>query len=112
MQIEKYNVFTGTDNVIELTLTEDGIALGDHTAITRMLLEIGVSDTLLSAAPHTILDSDVSSALFDFTNLTYVGLVLGEAGLAVGRHIARMKIFTVAYPNGAAWKPLLELHVA
>ena len=111
MQTVSHNVFTGADNEIKLTLTEDEAAMADHTVITRMTLVIGPGDTLLSAAPYTTLDSDVTAALFDLTNTGYVALLLGNAGLAPGRHIARMKIYSANYPNGADWMPLLELRV-
>ena len=111
METVSYDVFTGADNQIRLSLTEDGTPMVDHTVITRMVLSIGPGDTLLSAAPHTEIDSSVDAGYFDLTQAAYVALILGAAGLAAGRHIARMTIYTSTYPNGAAWLPLLELRV-
>ena len=110
MSLETYTVFNGANNAIQLALTDDGTTL-DHTTLTRMVLEVGVGDTLLSADPHTSIDSDVNAAYFDFTNAGYVGLLLGAAGLAVGRHFVRMTVYNAAHPTGVKWEPMLELRV-
>lgn len=109
MALDSRVAYTGRDNEIHLTLLEDGASFGDHTQITRAVLEFGGGQTFMSPSPYLTLDSSVDSSYFDFTDATTLILKLGAATIAKGRHNVRLTVYTALLPNGATWEPMLDL---
>ena len=86
------NVYSGSDNLIILSLTVDNIPI-IHTLITRCKLQVGA----------TLLDSDETPEYFDFTNPEKLILLLGEADIAPGRYSAQLFVYDPSHLNGQFW---------
>jgi hypothetical protein len=95
-------IYTGTDNTIELQLTEDGVPISDHTLIVAASVEIIGWGTITSAA---------EPLAFNFNNVDRLILKLGNAGIPTGRHWMRLAIVTAAAPNGIVWQPDVKVRV-
>lgn len=102
MSSVEQTVYTGKDNSVDLQLTEDGVAIPDHSVITGMTLSIeGVADITHTDHP----------TYFDFTYADRVILMLGQAGIPAGIHWMQMTVITQAAPNGIVWQPKVKLRV-
>ena len=109
MPLSSEVVYNGSDNPIALRFKVNGAVLADHSSITRVILELGKGDTILSADPYMTIDSSVDPDLFDLTEPAETLLALGAAGLSKGRHLASITIFLPAYPGGLSYGTVLEI---
>ena len=105
MSLVKEMVYLGRDNQIDLVLLEDGSSIGDHTSITRAVLQFGRGDSLLAPDPFLEIDSSSDPAYFDFTDAAKLILKLGAASRPKGRHRVKLVIYTATLTNGAEWEP-------
>lgn len=105
-------VYKGEDNTIGLQLAVDGVAIPDHTVITRCVLELGKGKTLLSPDPYMTVDSDIDSAYFDLTDTTKLVLKLGGSDISKGRHITSLTIYLPTYSGGLSFGPALDIRVS
>lgn len=86
------SIYIGRDNTIELALSVDGVDL-NHTGIVRCQVKIG----------STMIDSDVTPELFDFTHADRLVLMFGDAGLNEGECTAKLYVFDANNQHGLYW---------
>ena len=91
MRIEE-TVYLARDNVVELALTSDGVAI-THNELTRCQVMVGL----------VLIDSAVSPLLFDLSNVDRLILKFGAAALTAGRYSARLTVFDSTHTNGLVW---------
>jgi hypothetical protein len=96
------HVTQGETTVSRLRLTEDGVAVPDHTSVTRAILDVEGVLTM---------DSADDPGHFDLTEPAYLGVVLGTLPLQPGVYWATLTVFSALHPTGIAWRPLLRLRV-
>jgi len=95
-------VYNGAGNAIDLQLTEDGVALPDHSLLTRAVLELDGFESL---------DSDVNPEYFDLTQTDKLSILLGSAGIREGRYWATLTVYSLEQPDGLVWQPDIKLKV-
>ncbi len=88
--------YLNRDNIIALSLSVDGTDIA-HNALTRCQVKVGT----------TMLDSEVSPLLFDFTNTDKLILNLGASGLPVGDYTAVLYVFDANNARGIRWGDFL-----
>lgn len=91
MQIEEI-VYLLRDNTIVLSLSTDNAAIM-HNTITRCQVIVGT----------TLLDSNVSPALFDLSQTDRLILKFSASGLTRGRYAATIAIFDATHTLGLVW---------
>ena len=89
-------VYLDRDNEIVLRLSSDGTTI-THSGLTRVQLLVG----------DTLLDSQVTPALFDFTQADRLILKLGESDLTPGRYAATIYVFDDTHTLGLMWGALI-----
>lgn len=85
-------IWLGRDNAIELQLQDAGKAI-DHTAITRVVVDIGAS----------VLDSSTNPAWFDLSKADRLVFKFGQSSVAPGQYRVRIIIYDPSHPNGLIW---------
>lgn len=87
-------VYLGRDNTIDLSLTENGVALTDLTPVTRMILNLN----------DVVVDSDIEIDAFDWTTGTLI-LSLGNliTPLIAGSYSGQLITYDIQNPNGIVW---------
>ena len=96
-------VYNGSDNTIELQLTEDGVPMPDHSIITRCVADL--------SGNASAIDSAVTPQYFDMTNSDRIILKFGAAGLSKGKYWMTLTIYTSTQTNGVVWSPVVRLTV-
>ena len=102
-----HTFYLGHDNDQALQLLEAGANLSSarYDAITRVTL------TLRDAGSNTtILDSDVTAGLFDWSGeeLVIEGSKLDDASVTAGSYNARLVIYSDDQPTGLVWLDFSE----
>lgn len=85
-------VYLDRDNEIVLRLSSDGTTI-THSGLTRIQLLVG----------STLLDSQVTPALFDFAHADRLILKLGGSGMTAGRYPTTLYVFDESHPLGIHW---------
>ena len=111
MPMRAETVYLGTDNKIGLTLSVDGVAISDHTAITRAVLTFGAPGNFLAADAYLTIDSATTPAAFDFTDSARLLLILGGQTIPRGKHNVTVTIYMPGYARGLAFDTALDLRV-
>lgn len=102
-------VYSGRDNTITLTLSEDGVPIADHTQFTRVVFKVGI-DGVLSTNDIVTFDSDVNPGYFDLTQAASITIKLGQAALPKGKHWCDLILYTGSSPNGVVWEPKMAVN--
>lgn len=92
MAILKEKVETGRNTDMTLLFLVNNKAI-DHKQLTRVQLYLG----------DVLLDSQMRSDLFDFSQSDGLVVKLGQAGLAVGRYLCRVYLFDSVNTLGKPW---------
>lgn len=90
-------IYLGSDNVIARQLTDNGKVIANHSAITRLIVNIGVYE----------FDSLINPTYFNLGLADRIELVLGNAGIAEGKYLCSMKAFTSTSTLGTAYPAFL-----
>jgi hypothetical protein len=85
-------IYNNRDNSIALALSADGSTI-NHASVTRCQVLVGA----------TLIDSQVTPALFDLTAADRLTFKLGAAGLTVGRYTASLIVYDATHTNGIVW---------
>lgn len=99
----KETVYTNKANTIDLVLKNNGVALPDHTVITRVLLEFDQGQAAI--------DSQTDPAYFDLTNTDRIVLKLSQAGLAAGRYEMTVNVYDPSSALPYEWRPKIQITV-
>lgn len=84
-----------TDGVVFGMVEGAAAELYDFASVTRMTLEFDVDGTA------TVIDSDVEPAAIDWSaGSGEVEFALGDQGIPAGTYVARLFIYSPAYPSG------------
>jgi len=89
-------VYNGHDNLIDLLLKSDDVAV-DLSSMTKINLKVG---------SKTITNSTGTAWPIKWLNLGVTGKVsmkLGDQSITVGKYIAELEVFDVNNPNGIHW---------
>jgi hypothetical protein len=97
--------YNGHDNVYDMTLTEDGVAIS-HASITRLQLMMVNDDGSLITLSDS--QTDPTSYSFNASNLT---MKIGQMGIAAGNYICKLNVFGADAPNGIVWEPSFPIVV-
>lgn len=86
-------VYLGADNVIDLVLLEDGVAV-DLSAVTKMTLNFN----------STMINSDTSPDAFDWsTGDGKLSLALGAESIMTALYDAELTVYDSQNTNGVVW---------
>jgi hypothetical protein len=97
--------YNGHDNVYDVTLTEDGVAIS-HASITRLQIMMVDDDGGLSVLSDS--QTDPTSFSFGTSNLT---MKIGQMGIAAGEYLCKLNVFGTDAPNGIVWEPSFPIVV-
>lgn len=89
-------IYLDRDNEIVLRLSSDGATI-THSGLTRVQLLVG----------DTLLDSQVTPALFDFTQSDRLILKLGTSSLTAGRYTTTIYVFDETHTLGLMWGQII-----
>jgi len=90
------------DNDVRWQLTDDDVALPDHTAITRLVLELehrGTTVTIDSVSETTFFDIQTGQIVMNPKLLS----TSTKNALAAGTHEARLIAIDASNPDGIVW---------
>ncbi len=90
-------IYIGSDNVIARQLTDNGKAITNHSAITRLIVNIGVYE----------FDSLINPTYFNLGLTDRIELKLGSAGIVEGKYLCSIKAFTATSTLGTSYPAFL-----